>query len=168
MRNQKARNFGNMKYSTRKKNRSANRVQFKLHPEVYIQTEHLRSIPRSDHYREVLEPLIGRKILMEGSFIKQERWTKYGRGGSRMLVCGARVIRYPKEFSGIDFRTIDHIWFMVDRRTPHRIGAVQWEKVRASGKLYEYIRTLKNGEKARNIGLRVYEIAVVKDGTELL
>jgi hypothetical protein len=157
-----------MNYHNRKYGRSANTVTFKLHPEAYIQTDGIKNVPRSDHYRAELEPLIGRKILIEGIFIRQERWVKYGRGGSRMLICHAKVIRHPKEFIGTDFGVVDHVWFMVDRRTPHRIGAVQGERVRASGKLYEYVRRLDNGEKVRNVGLRVYEVAAVKNGTELL
>jgi hypothetical protein len=157
-----------MNYNTRKQGRSKNKVSFKLHPESYIRTETIKSVPRSDHYRAEFEPLIGRRILLEGHFRCQEKWLKYGRGGSRMLLCHARIVRCPKEFLGIDFKNIDHIWLMVDRRTPHRIGAAYGDLVRASGKLYEYVRRLENGTSSRNIGLRVYEIAVVKDGTELL
>lgn len=127
-----------------------------------------KPVEKSNWYREKWKPLLGRCILIEGTYKASRDYILGGYGIRNVLLRGVRIIRHPREFIGTDFGVTDHLWVLVDKNLMKRIGAKYEDKVRMSGYVVEYVNYRDHEAEYRNIGLQVRNAAVVRNGDELL
>ena len=127
-----------------------------------------KPVKHSQWYRESWKPLLGRMVLIEGTFVDSRNINLGGYGIKNVLLKGVRLLRLPKEFSKDDIGELDHLWVLLDKHLMGRIGGSVGKRVRCSGYVTEYICYTDHEAAYKNISIQVKNVDVVRTGKELL
>lgn len=114
-------------------------------------------IPKSEHYRSELEPLLGAVITLECS-----DWTiSHKEGYTKILLKGASVMKAPSGKCVPLPIAVDHVWVAVDSEWEQRNTPQEGDRLLVRGFVEEYVSVLHN---TRNIGVRTLSIRIVSPG----
>lgn len=127
-----------------------------------------KPVKHSQWYRESWKPLLGRMVLIEGTFVDSRNINLGGYGIKNVLLKNVRLLRFPKEFSRDDIGDLDHLWVLLDRNLMKRISGSVGKRVRCSGFVTEYICYTDHEASYKNISIQVKNADVVRTGKELL
>lgn len=113
-----------------------------------------RDVPKSEHYRSELEPLLGAVITLEcpnWTLFHEEHYTK-------ILLKSASVMKAPSGRCVPLPITVNHVWVAVDPGWKQRNDPQEGDYLLVRGFVEEYVSVLHN---TRNIGIRALSIRIV-------
>lgn len=121
--------------------------------------------PKDKAYREPLEPFIGMKITVSGTYDRFEVKGAEECEETYMLIKDVSVVENPRLSGKISHKPVDHMWIMIPDDYVVRNRFRKGDILECKGFLYEYAKNIGNNP-VRNIGLNLIKTKVRKQQKE--
>lgn len=119
-----------------------------------VRVMYAHEFPKDSQYRTPLEPFIGMKITIQGTYDKFELKGSEECEETYMLLKKVSVVESPRLSGRYKHEEIDHMWIMIPDDYVVRNKIRKGDILFCKGKLYEYAKRIGNNP-VRNIGMNL-------------